>query len=141
MTKRGTPPTKHRQKGGHGFSSTAGFSTYMWSLALLQRPGRMYTFPRHTILHIFTITISEQPNAQRPVVQAYNHSPFRKAKRHDTPYVPVTYLSTASMFFIQEAPHNRRCISDGGRILLTAVVTAVVPKMLRVMLCAQFHVQ
>ena len=135
MTKRGTPPTKHRQKGGHGFSSTAGVSTYMWSLALLQRPGRMYTFPRHTILHIFTITISEQPNAQRPVVQAYKHRPLRKAKRHGTPYVTVTYLRTASVCFIQEEPQKVRCILDRGKIL------AVVPKMLQVMLCAHCHVQ
>ena len=43
-------------------------STYMSSLASIQRPSRMYALPRYTILHVFTITVSEQPNARRPVV-------------------------------------------------------------------------
>ena len=34
------------------------------------RPGRMSAFPWYTTIHMFTITVSEQPNAQWSVVQA-----------------------------------------------------------------------
>ena len=64
--KKGYTPQKNiDKKGEHEVLSTARFSTYMWSLASLQRPRRMYALPRYTIIHIFTITVSEQPNAQR----------------------------------------------------------------------------
>jgi len=80
-------------------------------------PPKLYALPRYTVLHIFTVTASEQPNAQRPVLQAYKHSPLRKAKRHGTPYVPETYLRTASACFIQGEPHHMGCILDRGTIL------------------------
>ena len=109
------PPQKRWQKGGHCFSSTARFSLYMWSLASIQRPSRMYALPRYTILHIFTITVSEQPNAQRPVAQALSSQ-----KQSNVRNIPVTYVSdlrTASVCFIQEKPHNIPCmLNRGGKI-------------------------
>ena len=98
--------------------------------------------------HTFTITISEQPIAQRPVVQAlsfpknqtslYSVSPFRKTKRHCTRYVRVTYhLRTASVRFIQEEPHNiilrAYCFCIGQRN------NTVVPKMLQVVPPCSVH--
>ena len=89
MTKRDTPPQKQSwQKGEHCFSSTARFSMYMWSLASIGRLTRMYALPRYSILHIVTTIVSEQPNAQRPVVQALSSST-------SLTYVRQTYLICA----------------------------------------------
>ena len=62
-------PAETLAKGGHCFSSIARLSMYLWSLASIQRPSRMYSLPRYTILHIFAITVSEQLNAQRADVR------------------------------------------------------------------------
>ena len=55
---------------GRCFLLAARFAMYMWSSTSIQRPSTMCALPRCTILHIFTITVSEQPNTQQPVVQA-----------------------------------------------------------------------
>ena len=64
--KKGYPPKKPCQDGGHCFSPTASFPMYMWSLTSVQRTSTVFALPRYSILHIFTIIFSEQPNAQRP---------------------------------------------------------------------------
>ena len=75
MIKRGTPPQKVDIKGDTTFRRPRGFRcTCMWWLASIQRPSRMYALPWYTILHIFAITVSEQPNAQRAVVQEHSTS-------------------------------------------------------------------
>ena len=153
MTKRGIP-LKTLTKTGTLLVFDREVSTYMWSLASIQWPSRMWTLPRYTILHIFTITVSEQPNAQRPVVQAF--SP--KTKR-----IPgirtgnISDLRAASVCFIHEETHSIPCILYGGgriqsywslscghafsrcvnvrtttRTVVTAVVRIVVPEMLQV---------
>ena len=91
----------------------------MWSLASLQRPSRMYALPRYTILHILTITVSNSltPNGlwYKRTSTLLSEIPNVMVPRT---YTPVTYLRTASVCFIQEEPHNMRCILDRGRILL-----------------------
>ena len=62
---KGVHPPKTMTKGGHCFSSTARFSTYMWSLASIQRPSRMYALPRYTavvvVVVFFTLNHSFYP--------------------------------------------------------------------------------
>ena len=111
-----TPPPK-QTKGKRIFVDGEVFDVYVVVGITPATLSRMYALPRYTVLHIFTVTASEQPNAQRPVLQAYKHSPLRKAKRHGTPYVPETYLRTASACFIQGEPHHMGCILDRGTIL------------------------
>ena len=79
----------------------------MWSLASIQRHGRMYALPRYTILHIFAITVSEQPNARRPVEQALSKKPNVRTGN-------ISDLRTASVCFIQEEPHHIPCFLNGG---------------------------
>ena len=114
MTKRGVPPPiKRLQKRRHCFSSTAWFSMCMWSLASIQLPSRMCALPRYTILHIFTITSSEQPNAQRPVVQALSSPKSQTYSRTGN----ISGLCTASVCFTQEEPHRiPSMLNRGGRI-------------------------
>ena len=107
------PPIKRLQKRRHCFSSTAWFSMCMWSLASIQLPSRMCALPRYTILHIFTITSSEQPNAQRPVVQALSSPKSQTYSRTGN----ISGLRTASVCFTQEEPHRiPSMLNRGGRI-------------------------
>ena len=85
MTKRGTPPKKTLTKRGTLFFVDR---EVFYVRVVVQRPSRMYALPRCTFLHTFTITVSEQPNAQRPVVQALSSST-------SLTYVRQTYLICA----------------------------------------------
>ena len=86
----------------------------------------MFALQRYTVLHIFTIAVSEQPNAQRPVVCGRTQA--LSSPKSQT-YARVTYLRTASVCFIQEEPHNITCIRIEQRTQQSQQY--VVPKMLQ----------
>ena len=100
----------------------------MWSSASIQRPSTVFALPRYYSLHIFTVTVSKQPNTQRPVVQAPS-SPKSQT------YVRVTYLRTACVCFIQEEPHNVTCTLNREINQLQYIV----PKMLQFAPCSVHH--
>ena len=90
MTKRGTPPQKNVEKmGDTAFRRPRGCRCTCGRWHQSNGPaGCMRFHGRYTILHVFTITVSEHPNTQRPVAQALS-SPKSQT------YVRVTYLICA----------------------------------------------
>ena len=77
MTKRGTPPKTLTKRGALLFVDREVFDVHI-VVGINPTAQQDVWVLRYTILHIFTITVSGQPNAQRPVAQALS-SP--KAKR------------------------------------------------------------
>ena len=94
----------------------------------------MFAHPGYTV-HVCTITVSEQPNAQRPapcvlVLQALS-SP--KSQTYVRMY-GKTHVRTTNVCFIEDKPHKITCILHREYLRLVAIR----PKMLRrPVLCAQ----
>ena len=76
MTKRGTPPQTLTKRGTLLFASGEVFDIHV-VVGINPTAQHDVCASTYTILHIFSITVSEQPNAQRPVVQALS-SPKRQ---------------------------------------------------------------
>ena len=87
--KKGYTPPNVGKKGDTAFHRPRGFRCTCGRWHQSNGPaGCMRFHGRYTILHVFTITVSEHPNTQRPVAQALS-SPKSQT------YVRVTYLICA----------------------------------------------
>ena len=107
--KKGYTPQKNiDKKGEHEVLSTARFSTYMWSLASIKRPCRMYG----TLFFIYSPSPYQNRETLDGLWYIVKHSPLRNPNIRTG---NISDLRTASVHFIHE-PHNNLCILNRVRI-------------------------